>query len=103
MRSLRRFALAHQLRYGARIGILAVLQRGDDARAVGRRAVLRELEFAIEPADRDLDADDAVQHRCDVPVRQTLYAPWRRRLVRLMALGQAADEGAQPFRIGDRA
>src|SRR6266851_6585321 len=103
MRSLRRLAPAHQLGYGARIGILAPLQRGDDARAVRRRAVLAQLELALEPADRELDAGDAVQHRCDISLRQIVHAPGRRRLASLMALGQPAHEAAQPFRIGDPA
>src|SRR5260221_5904410 len=53
-----RFALAHQLRHPLRIRVGAPLQRRDDARPVGRRAVLAHLELAVEPADRDLDPDD---------------------------------------------
>src|SRR6266550_1911016 len=59
----RRLALPHQLRHRLRVRIGAPLQRGDDARAVRRRTVLAQLELALEPADRDLDPDDAVQHR----------------------------------------
>ena len=50
----------------ARIGTLAPLQRRDDARPVRRRAVLAQLELAVEAADRDLDPDDAVQHRLHI-------------------------------------
>src|SRR5260370_11046676 len=86
-----RLALAHQLRYGSGIGIIALLERGDDARPVRRRAVLAQLELALEAADRDLDPDDAGQHRCDIRLGQRRHPPWHR-FARLMPPGQPVDQ-----------
>src|SRR5262249_3435339 len=80
---VRRFALAHQLRDPVRLRIVAPLERRDNAWPVGRRAVLAQLELAFEAADRDLDPDNALQHRLHIVLRQSLHVP-RHRLARLV-------------------
>ena len=79
-------------------------QAGGDALAVGARTVLAHLPLADQRGQRDLDADDRLQHRLDVVVRRIADRPDRRaaaalggRAAGLVTLGQPGDEGAQPF------
>src|SRR5580700_4399035 len=78
--------LAHQIRDRGGLRIGAALERGDNARPVARRTVLAQLELAFEPVDRDLDADNAFQHRLHIGLGQ-LFHPPRRRLARLVPIG----------------
>src|SRR5437016_4027147 len=61
-RSSSPFPLPHQLSYRDRILITALLERGDDTRAIGCGTVLAQLELPLQPADGDIETDDPLQH-----------------------------------------
>src|SRR5262249_3744668 len=72
----------------------------DGARMVDPRAVLAHLPFALEPGNRQLDADDAPQHARDEVGRRVAHRP-RRGAAGLVGARQLSDQRAQPLGIVD--
>ena len=65
-RSLAGGRWAHRVRHRGRAGLALLPEAPHDALPVGGRAVLAELGLALDPVDRDLDADDGPQQAPDV-------------------------------------
>ena len=70
------------------IGAVSRLEAADDAFLVCRRAVLAQLPFAVHPADRDLETDDALELALDELLRCVVQCP-RLGVCRLVPVGQA--------------
>src|SRR5690625_2670040 len=83
------------------VASIASSQTVDDSLAIALGMVLVELEFADQPLDRHLDADDGAK-RCGDVVFGRVADPPRFRLARLVVRGEPFEQIAHPDGIVDK-